>query len=423
MKSPKIAFCGLTHLGLNSALASAARKFNTLCFDQDEVLIKELEEGVFRIDEPELDEYYKNNRTRLNFTAIAEDLSTCDIAYIAADIPTDDNGKSDLEGIQRLISVVTNHIAENCILVILSQVHPGFTRENKRKTGQTYYQVETLIFGRAIERAMYPERFMIGAEDPGLPLPSDLQIFLDSFDCPILPMRYESAELAKISINMCLVASISVANSMAEICENIGADWTEISPALKLDRRIGKFSYISPGLGISGGNLERDLESVVRMTEKHKTDGDIVRAWIANSRHRKGWPYRVLKDLVLSKNSEAKVAILGLSYKENTNSIKNSPAIKLIEKLSEYQLSVFDPLVKNIPDDNNISYAASALEAIHGADVLLVMTPWEEFKNISIAEIANELEGDVLIDPYHLFDNKDAQENSLKYASLGIPIM
>ena len=174
MTSPNIAYCGMTHLGLNSALASAARKFNTLCFDQDETLINELNKGIFRIDEPELEKYYKDNRSRLAFTSIPEDLSTCDIVYIAADVPTDDKGKSNLEGIQSLLTLVTNHIKENCILIILSQISPGFTRNNKRQTGKTYYQVETLIVGKAIERAMHPERIIIGAEDADSPLPDAL---------------------------------------------------------------------------------------------------------------------------------------------------------------------------------------------------------------------------------------------------------
>ncbi len=423
MTTLKVAFCGMTHLGLNSALASAARKFNTLCFDQDEILISELNNGVFRIDEPELEEYYRNNITRLAFTSTPEDLFTCDIVYLAADVPTDDKGKSDTVGIQTLLNTVVSHIKESCLLVILCQVAPGFTRINKRKIGKTYYQVETLIFGKAIERAMYPERFIIGAEDPDAPLPETLQKFLESFDCPIIAMRYESAELAKISINMCLVASISVANTMSEICENIGADWSEIIPALRLDKRIGKFCYINPGLGISGGNLERDLESVVQMSEQHNTDGNVIKSWIGNSKHRKNWPYRILKDLVLSIKADAKIAILGLSYKEDTNSIKNSPAILLIDQLKANEINVYDPLVKDIPNDKDVSYKETALDAIHGADVLLVMTPWDQFKEISIDDVAVELKGNVIIDPYNIFNRKEVESKGLQYATLGLPII
>ena len=135
-------------------------------------------------------------------------------------------------------------------------------------------------------------------------------------------MRYESAELAKISINMCLVAMVSTANTLAEICEHIGADWSEIVPALRLDKRIGQYAYLSPGLGISGGNLERDLATVLRYSEKYKTDGGVVTSWIKNSRHRKDWAWATFKNLGLDKKPEAQVAVLGLTYKENTHSLK-----------------------------------------------------------------------------------------------------
>jgi len=116
-----------------------------------------------------------------------------------------------------------------------------------------FYQVETLIFGQAVERALAPERVIVGCRDPKAALPEPYSTYLKAFDCPILPMRYESAELSKISINVCLVASIGATNMMAELCEGIGADWSEIVPALRLDRRIGRHAYLAPGLGIAGG--------------------------------------------------------------------------------------------------------------------------------------------------------------------------
>src|SRR5207253_8820951 len=123
---------------------------------------------------------------------------------------------------------------------------------------------------------------------------------LSAFDCPVLVMRYESAELTKISINMCLVSSVSVANTMAELCVKIGADWSEIVPALKLDKRIGEYAYLSPGLGIAGGNLERDLATVVSLANEFGTDDGVVDAWISNSRYRRDWALMVLHRVVLS---------------------------------------------------------------------------------------------------------------------------
>ena len=112
-------------------------------------------------------------------------------------------------------------------------------------------------------------------------------------------MRYESAEFAKISINTCLSSSITTTNILAELCEKIGADWSEIIPALKMDKRIGQHAYIKPGLGISGGNLERDLNNVVDLAEKYKINNRSIKAMILNSQYSKNWAWRQLKELVL----------------------------------------------------------------------------------------------------------------------------
>ena len=158
-------------------------------------------------------------------------------------------------------------------------------------------------------------------------------------------MRFESAELAKISINMCLVSSVSTANTLAELCEKIGADWSEIVPALKLDKRIGHYSYLAPGLGIAGGNLERDLATVCNFADEYGTDAGVVRSWIANSRHRRDWALRTLQAELLSKAKDPVIAVLGLAYKQDTHSIKNSPSLALLEHLKDCQVRVYDPVV------------------------------------------------------------------------------
>ena len=165
----------------------------------------------------------------------------------------------------------------DAVMVVLSQVPPGYTRAlGVLPPQRLYYQVETLVFGQAVERATKPERTIVGCADPAAPLNPRFRAVLDAFGCPILPMRYESAELAKISINCCLVASVTVGNTLAELCEQIGADWSEIAPALKLDRRIGPYAYLTPGLGIAGGNLERDLATVQRLSDAHGTEAGLI---------------------------------------------------------------------------------------------------------------------------------------------------
>src|SRR5262249_26933248 len=268
--TPVVGFAGMTHLGLVSAAAVAGRGFEVVCFDPDAALIDRLNRQDWPVLEPGLDALIRGNGARQRFTSACSDLAACDVVYVAPDVPTDDQGNSDIAGLTALIRDVAAAMSAGAVMVVLSQVPPGFTRAlDVGVRGLLYYQVETLVFGQAVERATKPERFIVGCADPTGPLDARFRAVLDAFGCPILPMRYESAELAKISINCCLVASVTVANILAEVCERIGADWSEIAPALRLDRRIGPYAYLRPGLGIAGGNLERDLATVARLAAAH----------------------------------------------------------------------------------------------------------------------------------------------------------
>lgn len=424
MTVPVIGYAGMTHLGLLSASAAAARGFRTICFDPDPDRCAALARGELPVVEPGLPEQLEQNRSRLRFTADIAELAACDLVYVAPDVPTDGRGVSDLSPIETLLATITGALRDDAVLVILSQVHPGFTRSHPRPdNGPLYYQVETLVFGQAVERATRPERFIVGCHDPRNPLPAPLTTFLRAFDCPILPMRLESAELAKIAINVCLVASVSVANTLAGLCEGVGADWSEIVPALRLDRRIGPFAYLSPGLGIAGGNLERDLATVIRLSEATGSDAAVIHSFIANSRYRRDWVLRALHEHVLAHRRCPVLAILGLAYKENTASVKNSPALALIASLPEdMALQVYDPVVPaELAAHPGASGAAAALEACTGADALVIMTPWPSFRDLAPEEIAGRLAGRLVVDPYGVIDPSAARAAGLHHIRLGAP--
>jgi len=407
---PRIGFAGMSHLGLCSAVASADKGFDIVCCDPDVALIAELKANRWPVSEPGLPEMAAKNATRLAFSADLSVLATCDVVYLALDVVTDDAGAADLGPLSALIAQVNGAMARDAAMVVLSQVQPGFTRSIPRDKRHLFYQVETLIFGRAIERAAQPERFILGLDDPVQPLPESWRVYLESFGCPLLPMRFESAELAKIAINCCLVASVSAANTLAELSEGIGADWAEIVPALRLDRRIGPYSYISPGLGISGGNLERDLSSVIAMGDRIGSDVGVVRAWMANSRHRRGWALRHLQQRLIARVADPVLGLLGLAYKEDTHSIKNSPAVALLRALPGTQIRAYDPEVKTVPDlppDHCIVESIPA--ALEGTDAIAIMTPWRQFRDLDVAMLAAALRGPkLLIDPFRLVDGAAA---------------
>ena len=417
---PIIGFAGLTHLGINSAVASAARGFQIVGYDNNSTLVKQINEYKLNVKEPGLSELMAKYKKTINFSNDLEVLAHCDIVYISTDVPTNNLGESDLSPIYDMINVATSVMCSRALLVILCQVPPGFTRAVKWPLKQLYYQVETLIFGRAVERARYPERHILGCADPSKMVNEKLYNYLKAFDCPILPMRYESAELAKISINMCLVAMISTANTLAEICENIGADWSEIVPALRLDKRIGKYSYLTPGLGISGGNLERDMTTVLQYSEQYKTDGGVISSWVYNSRHRKEWAWKIFQSLHLDKELLIKVGVLGLTYKENTNSIKNSPSLVFLGHLRNHDVRVYDPAIAHEDIPAYVQPKKNILDTVKGVDVLAIMTAWPEFKDITVDFIVQNMKGRVIIDPYGILDHKEIKAAGLDYFSLGM---
>ncbi len=420
MTLPMIGFSGMTHLGLVSAIAASEKRFRVVCFDPDASRIAALARRELPVSEPQLADLLAKNAERVKFTSRAADLGVCDVIYVAPDVPTDDTGKSDLEPVDALLDAVFEASRADAVVVLLSQVPPGFARSRQRPGRILHYQVETLIFGRAVERALLPERYIVGCAEPAQPLPAAYRTFLEAHQCPILPMRYESAELAKISINMCLVASVSVANTLAELCENIGAVWSEIAPALKLDKRIGQHAYLAPGLGIAGGNLERDLATVCHYADSHGTDAGIVQAWIANSRHRRDWTLRTLYRQTLSRTETPVIAVLGLAYKQDTHSTKNSPSLALLDHLKPFRVRVFDPVVPATAVLHPQCHASrSELDACDGADALAIMTPWQQFKRLDASEIARRLRGKTVLDPYALLDAGACRTAGLDYFTLG----
>jgi len=235
-----------------------------------------------------------------------------------------------------------------------------------------------------------------------------------------LPMTFESAELTKIAINCCLAASVSVANTLAELAEEIGADWREIAPALKLDRRIGAYAYLSPGVGLAGGNIERDLAAVINMGAEHGTHTRVIEAFVENSRHRAQWCLRALHDHVLGNKDKAVIAFWGLTYKEDTRSVKNAPSLSMAKALTPYRLQVYDPMVtSDVLDHPNASSAADSLKALSGADALVILTPWAEFKAATLEQVQSAFSGSWIIDPFGVLSHLDWTSSGLTHVTMG----
>jgi len=420
MSGPRVGIAGLTHLGLNTAAAFAERGCRVVGHDGDVALCEQLAKGVLPISEPGLDELLQKNRDAISFSPDPSAVADCSIVYVAQDVPTDSDGKSDLAPLCSLVAEVSPAVDDSASLVLLSQVPPGFTRRVAFEPARLFYQVETLVFGRAVERALHPERFIVGSSDPDSELPAALLDLLRKFDCPILQMNYESAEFAKIAINCCLAGQVGVTNTLAELCERIGADWADIASALRLDRRIGPHAYLEPGLGISGGNLERDLATVCDYGNTLGTETAVIRSLVDNSHYRRDWAFRILHDHVLTRSDSPRIGILGLAYKPGTASTKNSPTLRLIEQLAGFDIKVHDELVGSVePGHTNLVTCPDPADVWRDSDALVVMTPSPSYVAHDPAQIAQAMRGDVFIDPFGLFDRQACLSAGLNYFRLG----
>lgn len=422
-----IGFAGLSHLGIVSSVASAAKGEAVLAFDPDAARCETLAQGTLPITEPGLPQLWADARARVRLTSDPRDLQACPLVIISADVPTSAENRSDLSAIQQLLETVAAHAVDGTVLVLLSQVPPGFTRAaaQRLRPGLTLlYQVETLVFGQAVERALAPERLIVGCRDPRQPLPQAYAAWAARFACPVLAMRYESAELAKIAINLFLTSCVTTTNTLAALCEAIGADWAEIAPSLRLDRRIGPHAYLTPGLGLSGGNLERDLMTVDTLARAHGTDAGIVDAWLDHSRSRRDWVLRQLHAEVLSQVPQPLIAVWGLAYKPQTHSMKNAPALALLEALRGIPVRAYDPAARlEISAWPSVTQVSSALEACDGADALAVMTPWPEFAAVDLAHAQARMRHRALIDPFGAIDQARSEALGFRYARLGTPAL
>ena len=425
-----IGFAGLYHLGIVSSVATASKGFDVVAYDPDPSRCADLEAGRLPIVEHGLQELLASHRARLRFTHEPADLRACELMICSSDVPTSTEHRSDLSVILQLMETIVTVASSGSTLVVLSQVPPGFTRalderlqrDDADRRLQVFYQVETLIVGRAVERALQPERFIVGCQEAQRPLPAPYAALLQSFGCPILRMRYESAELAKIAINLFLVSSVSTTNLLAELCEAMGADWAEIAPALRLDRRIGPSAYLAPGLGLSGGNLERDLITASALAAQHGTRAGLLQAWLTDSHYRREWVLRHLQATVLSATPDVTIAVWGVAYKAGTASTKHAPAMALLEALREQHLRVYDPTVSlNGAGGPHTVQTADALDACRGADALVIMAPWPEFSTVTPAQILERMRGRLLIDPFGMVDGKAWTALGGRYLRLGAP--
>jgi UDPglucose 6-dehydrogenase len=420
-------FLGLSHLGIVSSTGWASLGQPVAAVDLDPAPVAALGQGEVPVHEPGLDALLGRHRARMTFSTDPAALAACPLVVIARDVPTDHDNAADPSVVQDLVDAALPHLQPRVTLVLMSQVSPGFTRRlgmriRARRPDlafRLYYWVETLVFGRAVERYLSPERIIIGCDDPAAPFPLELDDGLRRFGCPIIPMTYESAELTKAAINLYLCAAVTYANTLSDLCEAVGADWSEMAPALRLDPRIGSAAYIRPGLGIGGGNLERDMTTLRDLCDDTTVDAAFIQTMIDYNRRRFRWVHRKLEAHVFQAGSHPLIAVWGLAYKKNTRSTKNSLALRVIDSLrGRAEVHAWDPLVRASDVDVPAKIVGDRDEALDGADCLLILTDWDEFRLPAAAAVAS-MRRPVVIDCVGVVDQARADLGGVHYLRIG----
>jgi UDPglucose 6-dehydrogenase len=280
--------------------------------------------------------------------------------------------------------------------------------------------METLIFGEGLERALKPERYVVGLSDESKALNLNYEEFLKQSNCPILKMSFESAELTKLSANFFLASTITTTNTLAALSSKLGANWNQIAESLRMDRRIGPFAYLNAGLGIGGTNIIRDLIGIRDMANTTGTESSIIDSMLINSEFSKNWLSSQLIE-VLQLIETPKIGILGLSYKQNTDSTIGSSGIKTAKIFSKsYPIYVYDPVIKkNSELEDLVFWAESAKEVIFGVDILVIAAAWPEFKSEEFRMSVKDSNIKYLIDPFGC-QPADKREK-YEYRTLGLP--
>lgn len=432
----KIGLLGLSHMGIVASVGFAAKECEVLAVAPDAALIKRLQTHDFPISEPKLLPLAKEYNKRIQYSDDLSLISSVGILFITLDTPTNEKNEGNIAAVTQLVDKAIPHLQEGVVVVLMSQSPIGYSRQLQKRINAVrphlhftlYHWVETLVIGNGMARFLEPERIIIGADGDETEWNEKLQRVLDRFQCPVLRMTFESAELTKAAINFYLSTSVTYANTLADICEKTGAKMHQVIPALRLDKRIGNHAYIEPGLGLSGGNLERDLVMMQRLLREHQTPSRFLDSLIAYNGERLNWLNTMLEEHLFSKDSKPRVVLAGIAYKKDTQSTKNAPSLKIIPQLSKRaDLVLTDPMAE-LPKENSElkrEIVRDIYKALEGADALVLLTNWDVYRTLDLEKVVRLMRRPFIVDGVHLLakaaaDYQAANRNGLlEYYSMG----
>ncbi|HPI28349.1 MAG TPA: UDP-glucose/GDP-mannose dehydrogenase family protein [Candidatus Marinimicrobia bacterium] len=434
----KIAMLGVGYVGLVSGTGLADFGNEVICYDIDTTKIEKLNNGEMPIYEPGLIDLVRKNvaKGRLKFT---DDLTLAiresEVIFLAVPTPSGENGEVDLSYIFNAVDQIAKVIDSFKVIVTKSTVEVGTNDQIRErllshKIAPEMFEVvsnpEFLREGSAVSDFMRPDRIVIGTSSP-----KDLEIMKEIYrplyliETPIVATDIHTAEMIKYASNAFLATKISFINEIANLCELVGADVQQVAKAMGLDGRIGK-KFLHAGPGYGGSCFPKDTLALTKIAEKAGMRSTIVEAVIeANNRQKLRVVEKLLK--VLPNLSDKTIGILGLAFKPNTNDVRETPALTVIEEILKRggQIKAYDPeamkeMRKYYPQ---ITYVASTEDAAKGADALIIMTEWNEFRNLDLNYLKSVMKNPIMIDSRNIYDPQKVQAVGFIYDCIGRKIV
>lgn len=434
----KIVFVGTGYVGLVSGVCFSEFGFEVTCVDKDKSKIAMLNAGKAPIYEPGLESMMQANvkAGRLAFSDdLAKALQDADVVFIAVGTPSrydDSYGYADLSYVFAAAAEIARSSHKYMLVVTKSTVPAGTGRKiseiireaNPSLDFDVASNPEFLREGSAIEDFMRPDRVIVGVESKRAEdLISELYRPLKMNNTPILFTSVESAELIKYAANSFLATKIAFINEMSDLCEKLGANILDVANGMGLDSRIGR-RYLEPGPGFGGSCFPKDTLALVKMAESAGIRSRIVEAVVLSNDLRK---YRMTEKIIEACGGNVKnktVAILGLTFKPGTDDMRDSSSLIIIPELLDYQakVRVYDPQGMNEAKKlltGEIEWCGSAYEAMEDADVLVLLTEWNEFMHLDLAKVKSLLSSPAIVDLRNIYKREEMQKAGIKYISVG----
>lgn len=431
----RIGVVGTGHVGLITAVGLAHVGHAVVGVDTNAECIASLARGVPTLYEPGLPDLLRSTLQagRVRFTtSVAEMLRGSDIVFLCVGTPSHPDGRADLSQIEEAINGMAPHLNGFTLLVEKSTVPVGTAASIERAVrqatgGRAAFDVasnpEFLREGSAVHDFLHPDRIVIGADsERARALLGEL--YGRDFACPVLVTGVRVAELIKHTANAFLATKLSFINMVADLCEQAGADVSDVARGIGLDPRIGA-SFLGAGLGYGGSCFGKDLQAFIRSAGDLGVDFALLREVERINEARIGRLLHKLAQALWVMRGKT-VAVLGVAFKAETDDIRDAPSLKVIPRLREngVTLRIYDPraarrLADVWPADDHLTYVESAEEAARGAHALLILTEWAEFRSMDLDLMRSVMRTPVLVDGRNMFDPAQMRARGFDYYSLG----